>query len=214
MYQDDELDLARDMAEWMGEAPVPDDWQPGEDVALPETRDPAAADLLLRRLALVEAESARIQAFADRQVAMMTEWARDRLAGLDRRHEWWTRQLEGWARANWSDTDRGHTWKLPHGEVKLRKGAERIQVDQECAGAVEALLPAVVERTPKVQGAAVKKLAVTGPAVGPPDAEGYEPRQAMTSDGEAIPGVVLLVPTRLAFSTRPASERQEVDSDE
>lgn len=210
LYDTDDLDLARDLAAFLGDDAPPDDWTPDDDVEPPETRDPDAADRILRRLALIDVEASRIQSFAEREVELIQAWARRLLAGLDRTRDWNARSLEGWARANWSKPTTGHTWKFPHGEVSLRKAQPRLTVDAlDDAGldAVAAAIPAAVKTERKVVASEIKKIATAGepgPVVGPPDADGYQAHAVMTAAGERVPGATLLVPTRLSFGAKPA----------
>lgn len=180
-----------------------DDYDPGDEP--PPLDNELDADRLLRRVAAVRADIARIRAHAQADIARTQAWAEQRTASLERQVEWWERSLEGWARGQARD-GQPLTVRLPHGTVQVRKALTRVDVDAVDGDELNRLVPGIVTASYRVVKDVAKQALSAGPAIGEADDEGYVAHVAVTDDGEPVPGVRIMVPTRPAFSCKPTAD--------
>lgn len=176
----------------------------GVDITIDFDAEPSAlldieqADYALRRIARIDHEMKRNEAIARHQVEKIQAWLHGRSDILLSQREWWVRSAEGWMRSHNAETG-VKTEKLPSGTLSLRKAQPKVEVDADPVDAPEQFVKVVT----KWDRNAIKQACSAGPEVEVSDIpEGYKARAAVTADGEQLPGVVLLVPTRDSFSLK------------
>lgn len=194
----------------------PDDYEPRELTGEVE------ANRMLRRLRAAERDAARVRETAAEDMAQTAAWRDRRLESLERTMAWARSSLEGWLRATQA-AGGPQTVKLPAGQVQLRKAQPRIAIDvgevtddvaaawvELAASAEVSDSPVIVKRSlsARVVGAIVE----AGPALGPPDPDGYEPHVAIGPGAEVIAGVTIHVPTRLAFNAKTAAAEEDLEA--
>lgn len=163
------------------------------------------ADSFLRRLRRLERDADDVRSVAAAEYERIKAWEDDRLAGIGRYQEWLERSLAGFMVA-YSATAGTRTVKLPCGEIRLRKGRDKMESQQPdvfADWAAEAH-PEWLKVTTEPRIADIKKATKVGSViegVTPPD--GVRLHNAVDEAGEIVPGVVYLVPINDVVSVVP-----------
>ncbi len=84
------------------------------------------ADYLLMAIVRLENKMSDVNSTADRELLMINEWRNKELTRLDKKRSWLTWNLEQFIRQFGEKTIR-----LPHGDLKLRKGRDRAVIVDE-----------------------------------------------------------------------------------
>lgn len=154
--------------------------------------EPLPADLLttanrhLRELVSLDAVQAEADAVRDDEQARIDQWYADRVAGIADRRQYLSDQLTNIIGAVHERTG-SKTLNLPWGRVSMRTPPVTVQVT--CSASE---LPDEYQRikaTVEPDRQAMKRNLMPGPVVDDTDPE-VTVRQAITADGEAVPGVV------------------------
>ena len=81
------------------------------------------ADQLLMAISLLEGKSSEINTLVDSEVALFEEFRISETSKLDKKISWLAFQLEGFMKSTGEKT-----LALPHGELKMRKGRDKIEI--------------------------------------------------------------------------------------
>jgi hypothetical protein len=81
------------------------------------------ADQLLMAISILEIKSDEINTMVDAEVALFEEYRSTEIAKLDKKMSWLAFQLEGFMKSTGEKT-----LALPHGELKMRKGRDKIEI--------------------------------------------------------------------------------------
>jgi hypothetical protein len=81
------------------------------------------ADQLLMAISLLETKSDEINTLVDAEVALFEDFRRAEISKLDKKMSWLAFQLEGYMKQTGEKT-----LALPHGELKMRKGRDKIEI--------------------------------------------------------------------------------------
>ena len=81
------------------------------------------ADQLLMALSVLEIKAAEINSMVDAEVALFEEFRTAEISKLDKKMSWLAFQLEGYMKSTGEKT-----MALPHGELKMRKGRDKIEI--------------------------------------------------------------------------------------
>ena len=151
------------------------------------------ADQLLMALSVLEIKAAEINTMVDAEVALFEEYRTAELSKLERKMSWLAFQLEGYMKSTGEKT-----MSLPHGELKLRKGRDKIEITD-----MEKFLP-VAEAKGLLR----------------PIPESYEPDMRVLLDyakysGVTPPGCSLIpASTKFTYKTKGASNGSSSDKHE
>lgn len=85
--------------------------------------DRLQSDRMLAAIAAIEEDMAAVNDLCDKEVRTIEEYRSKQVARLDKKQAWLIFNLEGFMRATGEKTLR-----LPHGQLKLRKGRDRVAV--------------------------------------------------------------------------------------
>ncbi len=81
------------------------------------------ADQLLLAISVLEEKADEVNRLVDSEVALFEEYRSVEIAKLDKKISWLAFQLEGFMKATGEKT-----LSLPHGELKMRKGRDKIEI--------------------------------------------------------------------------------------
>ena len=81
------------------------------------------ADQLLMAISLLEEKAAEINTMVDAEAALFEEYRSVEISKLDKKMSWLAFQLEGFMKSTGEKT-----LALPHGELKMRKGRDKIEI--------------------------------------------------------------------------------------
>jgi phage host-nuclease inhibitor protein Gam len=190
-------DLRADLDEYVAGVEWPD-----EDDELPPPQDADQADRYLRTLRALQREAAEIHELYQGEIARITAWRADRMSGIESRAAHLTRLLEGYARATIPGR-KAKTLSLPNGALKLKAApaAGRVEIED-----VELFRKWALENAPALlhdpkpaepDKAAIKAQCKAGPVTHSDDDEAVH---VAVREGEAVPGVKLVLQTRDSFS--------------
>lgn len=176
----------------------------GDFAELDPDHDPAPvldnvehADWALRKLSAVHTQMRQVEALAADEVRRIEAWKAGRLETLEKQAAYWTQTLEAWHRAV---VERGgaKTQTLPCGTLRLRAGRAKVEALGDPSDSVPERLVRVSRKWDRT---AVAKATTPGPVADDFDApDGFVAHFAVTTDGEVLGDVVLLVPVADSFS--------------
>lgn len=176
------------------------DWLTDDDSDVPPPEDPAGADRLLRAVRAYEVKMVETNDIANANINQITEWRDMKTGRLRHQVDRLTRSLETWMRHRHA-TSKGKvkTEKLPNGDLMVRARSRSLFVTDETAAVMWATVnagewirfKAEIDKTAVREVIVIGDVAVDGPTI-PED--GYEWRNAFTSDGEQVPGLLVLEP--------------------
>ncbi len=81
------------------------------------------ADQLLMALSVLEDKASEINTLVDSEIALFEDFRNAEISKLDKKMSWLAFQLEGFMKGTGEKT-----LSLPHGELKMRKGRDRIEI--------------------------------------------------------------------------------------
>ncbi len=81
------------------------------------------ADQLLMALSVLEDKATEINTLVDSEVALFEEYRSTEISKLDKKMSWLAFQLEGYMKSTGEKT-----LALPHGDLKIRKGRDKIEI--------------------------------------------------------------------------------------
>ena len=81
------------------------------------------ADQLLMAISVLEEKAAEINTMVDAEIALFEDFRTAELSKLDKKMSWLAFQLEGYMKQTGEKT-----LALPHGELKMRKGRDKIEI--------------------------------------------------------------------------------------
>jgi hypothetical protein len=81
------------------------------------------ADQLLMAISILEIKAAEINTMVDAEVALFEEFRMSETSKIDKKMSWLAFQLEGYMKSTGEKT-----MALPHGELKMRKGRDKIEI--------------------------------------------------------------------------------------
>lgn len=171
--------------------------------------DAEEANQRLRTLRRLQRQREDIAAVAAAELARITSWAEDRVAGIRKREEWYEQQLESWMRATERETG-AKTVNLPNGDLRLRAGRERVDAGPTAVFELatmsndEGMSFLRVEH--RLEKAAVLARCEPGPVLDSWEApDGFVAHAAVWKDaGQVLPDLAILVPTEPSFSVKVA----------
>ena len=172
---------------------------PATDPA-PVITDIALADRALRKIAEAERRKTRAVNYANEEIQRVGKWRDAQVSTAEADIAFWSGSLESWLRAVVRDGGT-KTQKLPHGTARLRSVPPKVVTEVEPDDtAPEHLVQ--VKRTWWKTG--IKQSTQLGPDITDtadgPVPEGTRVHQAITPDGEPIPGVTFWVTDEPSFS--------------
>lgn len=181
----------------------------------PELADLDALDEMLRRVSRIQANEARLNDAAKRQIEEIQQRRDDLLSGLARKRDWYERSIAGFAAEHFArQPDKIRTVKVLHGDIKRRP--VKAKVADAPVSVIEGLAeawPQFVRRPdPEIAKTVVAKECEPGDQVGV-EADGITLHQAVhvavdEATGEVtrtpVPGLLLMVATadKITWATR------------
>ena len=88
-----------------------------------EEMDKLKADQMLAAIEKLDEQMNDVIKLADDEIALIEEYRKQELEKLDKKRSWLTFNLEGYIRSTGEKTI-----TLPHGQIKLRQGRQKVQV--------------------------------------------------------------------------------------
>jgi hypothetical protein len=85
--------------------------------------DRIKADQMLSAVSVVEGQMADVNDLVEKEIRLLEEYRSNELSRLDKKRSWLTWNLEQFIRSTGEKTIR-----LPHGQLKIRKGRDRVAV--------------------------------------------------------------------------------------
>jgi phage host-nuclease inhibitor protein Gam len=89
--------------------------------------DSLRADQALMAIAKLESQMAEANKLCDDEIALIENYRKNELERLERRRNWIVFNVEGWARQH-SEATGEKTIRIPHGSLSLRKGRDKIEI--------------------------------------------------------------------------------------
>lgn len=170
-----------------------------EDTEPPTLATVDEIERALRRLRVAQDRLREVEEVAKVNVQAIQTWLHDRSTVLLREIDWHTQAVERWHRAH-VQSGGTKTVSLPSGTLQLRAGRTKVEALGEPADDAPESLVRTKREWSKVD---VAKATRPGPIAEDVNApEGTVAHFAVTSDGEVLGDVVLLVPVADSFSVR------------
>ena len=88
-----------------------------------EQMDKLKADQMLAAIEKLDEQMNEVIELADEEIKLIEEYRKQELEKLDKKRSWLTFNLEGYIRSTGEKTI-----NLPHGQIKLRQGRQKVQV--------------------------------------------------------------------------------------